>query len=359
MQRSSSWMSDEDNMDCRNSKFVGSVTTSQPFGSHRHRPVDFREYQNRDDGWPVRNISSSTRGTITNSRYRRSNGYSTFENSRRPRHRTNDMDMYRVQEYDNVMHAHNVGGLLRQHSWSGSNVSLGSNRSRSSANRDRRPSGCNRQCDDTDSVHMRTNNSHSVGTKLEEYDDSNATNVTYVAAGTAPVSTFRGSSCGANPSTHSTAVPIATYGAPLMPQGGHTVSTYQSALNFPIDQCDLHHFDQGVSRLNGAADDRSSPSSHLMFNRKVSDIPAYATREAHSQPSSAYFCHQTGNERVVLALLNMLSAYQQQRVSQRQAGGLSRYMSELDCSEEDSTDLSATLQQQQLNTGQISEALGA
>lgn len=38
-------------------------------------------------------------------------------------------------------------------------------------------------------VHLRTSHSFSAGTKLDEFDDSNDNNVTYVAAGTAPVST--------------------------------------------------------------------------------------------------------------------------------------------------------------------------
>ncbi|KAK6032963.1 hypothetical protein OSTOST_00836 [Ostertagia ostertagi] len=81
---------------------------------------------------------------------------------------------------------------------------------------------------------------------------------------------FRGSSSGASTCAHSTAVPIATYAAPIIQQGpaGHTVSTYQTALNLPIDQYDLHHFDPGVPLLNSGADDLSSSSSQLMFNRK-------------------------------------------------------------------------------------------
>ncbi|KAK5975772.1 hypothetical protein GCK32_005200 [Trichostrongylus colubriformis] len=207
---------------------------------------------------------------------------------------------------------------------------------------------------------MRTNNSHSVGTKLDDYDDSNGNNVTYVAAGTAPVSTFRGSACGASSSTHSTAVPIATYATPTLPQGpaAHTLSTYQAALNIPIEQCDLHHFDQEVSMLGSATDDLSSPSSQLMFNRRVSDLQTYAARLAHPQHSSAYFSPAMENERT-LALLNAISAYQQQCLSQRQTGGLGRYVSELDCAEEDGVDLSATLQQQPTNTAQLAGVLGA
>ncbi|KAK6032964.1 hypothetical protein OSTOST_00837 [Ostertagia ostertagi] len=151
MHRSSSWLSDENDMDCRSSKLAGSVTTSQPFGAHRHRPAEFSEYSSRDDRLFTRGACSSTRGAITNSRYRRGSAYTTFDGSRRPRHRVSDMEMYRMQDYDNVVHTHNVGGLLLQNSWSGSNMSLGSNRSRSSANRDRKPSGCNRQCDEADS----------------------------------------------------------------------------------------------------------------------------------------------------------------------------------------------------------------
>ncbi|VDM74151.1 unnamed protein product, partial [Strongylus vulgaris] len=113
---------------------------------------------------------------------------------------------------------------------------------------------------------VRTSSPFSIGSKLDEYDDNN--DVTYVAAGTAPVPTFHVNSCGAA-SSHSTAAPITTFAAPVMSAGAasHPVSTYPPVLNLPIDQCDLRHFDQGVPLLGSNTDELSS-SAQLMFSRK-------------------------------------------------------------------------------------------
>ncbi|CAJ0595900.1 unnamed protein product [Cylicocyclus nassatus] len=366
MHRSSSWKSDVNNDDSLSTTPV-SESVSQTCGSnHRQRQPAYREFTNSAVSENTqKGISSSSiqYGTVTSSRYRRGGHYNSYDNSRRVRHRNNDVDPYRVQQqpaqYDGLVHAHSVNGLLRQHSWSGSNASLGSNRSRSSAH-DHRSSVCSRHGEDSENW-----------TKLDEYDDNN--DVTYVAAGTAPVPTFHVNSGGAG-SSHSAAAPITTYAAPVMSAGAAShLPTYQPGLNLPVDQCDVRHFDQGVP-LSDSAVDELTPSAQVMFTRKgptssryckdptllgnnVPDMQNYAARQHSQHPSPAYFRHQLESDRTALTLLGMISALQQQRQS---AATMGRYHADLDGQEGDSSELSQVqLQQlQQLNTAQLISLLG-
>ncbi|KAK6725608.1 hypothetical protein RB195_004117 [Necator americanus] len=372
MRHTSSWKSDESSVDSSGPTADESVSTAKTCSSsHRHRVSGYKDYTNSGEMTENR-VSSSTvhYGTVINSRYRRGH-YNSYDHSRRSRHRNNDVEVYRIQQqpaqYDNLMHPHSVNGLLRQHSWSGSNVSLGSNRSRSSTKRDHRSSGSNRHGDDT---HLHPSASFSVHSKLEEFDDNSENNVTYVAAGTAPVSQFRGSSCGAASSVHSTAVPITTYAAPVMSASVGPLPAYPAALNLPIEQCDLRHFDQGMP-LVGSADELSS-SSQSIFNQKTTssarrnkDAAVLGKKDmqnfgAHqlcnsSHSSAAYFRHQLENDRTALTLLSMISALQQ-----RQAAGIGRYLPDLDGKENEGVELSPAQQQelQQLTAAQIAGLLG-
>ncbi|EYC42905.1 hypothetical protein Y032_0512g2750 [Ancylostoma ceylanicum] len=379
MRREVPWKSDENSMDSRSGTLADSVSTNQTSGvSHRQRHSGYREFTNSGESAQSSVSSSSIHcGTVTNSRYRRGGHYNSYDHSRRSRHRNNDLEVYRVQQqqaqYDSLMHPHSVNGLLRQHSWSGSNASLGSNRSRSSANRDHRSSACSRHGDDTENLHLRTSHSFSAGTKLDEFDDSNDNNVTYVAAGTAPVSTFRGSSCATASSVHTTAAPITTFAAPVIAAttDGHPLPGYPAALSLPIEQCDLRHFDQGVPLMTSGSEELSS--AQLLFNqkgaassrrckdvtllaKKVSDMQNFAARQHPAHSSATYFRHQMENERTALTLLSMISALQQ-----RQAAGIPRYLPDLEGKEEEGVELSPAQQQQlqQLTAAQISSLLGA
>ncbi|KHJ88585.1 hypothetical protein OESDEN_11619, partial [Oesophagostomum dentatum] len=310
-----------------------SLPTNQTCASsHRQKQAEYKE-RIKSGETTQNSVSSSTHyGSLGNSRYRRGGNYNSYDRSRRSSHRNNDIEVYRVQQqpaqYDSLMHPHSVNGLLRQHSWSGSNVSLGSNRSRSSTNQDHRSSGCSRHSDDPENAQLRTSSSVSVGSKLDEFDDSVDNNVTYVAAGTAPVSTFRGSSCGASSGLHPTAVPMTTYTAPVMPTGanGHSINAYTGGLNLPIDQRDLRHFDQGLPLLSSA--DELSSSAQLLFNQKGS-----ASSRRCKDPAM---------------------------LGKKVPAGIGRYPPDLDLKEDERVDLSQTQQQhlQQLNTAQLAALLG-
>ncbi|VDL69769.1 unnamed protein product [Nippostrongylus brasiliensis] len=291
MHRSPSWKSDENDVECRGVKVSGSVPGNPPLGASRYRTSDYRDSR-------------------------------AYDYTRRARHRNNDMDLYRMhqKEFDNVIHSRNVGGLLRQHSWSGSNMSLGSDRSRSSVSRDHRSSACSRQSDDADCGHIRSSNSHSVGTKLDEYDETKGTNLTYVAAGTAPVST---------------AVDDIT----------------SSASHLIFGQNGVDQRGTSAMRCNNVATSKMA--------KTISDMQAYAARQQLQNPS-AYYCHHLEMERAALTLLNMMTAVQQPYVQQqRPASTVGRYIPELDCGDDAGAELAAGHQQQQANVAQLAGMLGA
>ncbi|KAJ1366336.1 hypothetical protein KIN20_026975 [Parelaphostrongylus tenuis] len=347
--RSSPLKSDENHDDCSNASTAGlnslasqsqansavqngSVSTGNNCIHRCRQSPEYGDHTNRDSRCSIRGIS--THDSFTNSRYRRGNSYScesfnsnflilSMRNGRRSRHQhNNDIDMYRMHQHGqyDAMHSHAVGGLLRQNSWSGSNISLGSNRSRSSMNSEHKVSGCkNRQYEESDSVQMRTSNSHSLGPILM---------YTATIAGVTSLMWL------------------------LVLLLCHL--SVASDLNMSVDPYDLFHFNQGIPLLNNASDDLAPSSAQEPYSQKVSDLQTFTARpQAAPRSSVAYLCHRWENERALLALLNLIASSQQQCILKRQAvaNRINRYFSEMNTNENDSG-VSTEQQQHRLTTTQ-------
>uniref|UniRef100_A0A1I7X888 BUB1 N-terminal domain-containing protein n=1 Tax=Heterorhabditis bacteriophora TaxID=37862 RepID=A0A1I7X888_HETBA len=143
----------------------------------------------------------------------------------------------------------------RQPTWTDINMSLQSSSSQPSINRDRRshhPPALRHRDEIADTelkynfILGRNSIPLTVGSKLEEKGESNDDGpVTYIAAGTAPVSIFRGGST--QPVKKNSQISFHKFAGPM--------------------QTDLRHYEQGLTRKTSGSDDPSMASPSLMDHR--------------------------------------------------------------------------------------------